>query len=403
MNARGWVSMALSGLVMLSTGCRRAAAPSAPLPDRQSYDITAEALRWADSVASGMTLEERVGQLFLPAVFASASESDITALRRYCADMHVGGLILLRGDARSAAAVADTMRALSRVIPFMAIDAEWGLAMRIADAPEFPANSSLSKADESLMYDYGYEMGREMRALGLNIMLGPVVDVASQKRGIMGRRSFGPDPGQVAALGVAYSKGAEAAGIISVAKHFPGHGSPSADSHRELARVERSRQELDSIDLLPFRAYIDAGLSGVMVGHLAVPALDSIVRPAAVSPSVISGLLRRDMGFRGLVFTDALNMGGAAGHGSVEAFRAGADIVLAPEDTGGEIARVCTAVRDGELPLSVIDMALRRVLFYKYILEMRGSGVAVSGDINLNDSLAAGLHRRLNAVASSQP
>lgn len=330
-------------------------------------DLTAEARLLADSALSMLTLEERVGQCFMPSVLSISDSVNLDKLRRYIVDFHVGGIVLLRGDLRSAAVMAG-MGASARVPLITAIDAEWGLGMRLEDAPGFPRNGNIAaQADEQLLFDYGREVARECRRVGINMVLGPVVDVVGNPGGVIGDRSFGGDPIRVADLGVAYSRGLESGGVLSVAKHFPGHGASADDSHVSLPVLLRGRQELDSIDLYPFRSYIDAALNGIMVGHLAVPAVDSLMLPAAVSPAVIGGLLRDSLGFRGLVLTDALNMGGVAGYGAGAALEAGADIVVGPADTGAEIRNVMDLLKTGKMRMSVIDAHCRRILFYKFL------------------------------------
>lgn len=321
----------------------------------------------ADSALSMLTLEERVGQCFMPSVLSVADSANLNKVRRYIVDFHVGGIVLLRGDLRSAAVMAG-MGAAARVPLITAIDAEWGLGMRLEDAPGFPRNGDIAaEADEQLLFDYGSEVARECRRVGINMVLGPVVDVVENPGGVIGDRSFGGDPARVANLGVAYSRGLESGGVLSVAKHFPGHGASPADSHVALPVLSRDRQALDSIDLYPFRSYIDAALNGIMVGHLAVPAVDPEMVPAAVSPAVIGGLLRDSLGFRGLVLTDALNMGGVAGYGAGAALAAGADIVVGPADTAAEISSVIGLLKKGKMKMSVIDDHCRRILFYKFL------------------------------------
>lgn len=330
-------------------------------------DYTRQALGWADSLMAGMDMRRMAGQLVMPALYAAADASSVARVREYVDSCHVGGIILLKGSMEGAAALADTVQRLSAVPLWVAIDAEWGLAMRLADAPEFPANRRLGAvADDQLLYDYGYEMARECRRLGINMLFGPVLDVTGARGGPIGIRSFGSDARQVARLAVAYARGVEDGAVISVAKHFPGHGLPSADSHNTLPVIHRSLRQLDSVDLVPFRAYIDAGLSAVMVGHLAVPAIDPEMRSAAVSPVVIGDLLRGELGFSGLVLTDALNMAGASGAPAVSAVRAGADIVLSPAHTAREIDEIVAAVRAGKIDSAAVARSCRRVLFYKY-------------------------------------
>ena len=340
------------------------------VPAREIMDITALAETEADSLLSLMTLEEKAAQTLMPALYSSTDPYTLKAVGDY-GRMGIGGVVLLKGDTASAAAIADSLQRSGRVEAFVAIDAEWGLAMRLRDAPRFPANSELSDSiGETEMFDYGEEVGRESRRLGINMVLGPVVDVASAGS-FMGKRSFGSDPKRVSDLAVAYARGLESSGVMSVAKHFPGHGSARGDSHKRKPVIERSLHEMDSVDLYPFRRYIAEGLSAVMVGHLAVPAIDPEMRPAAVSKTVINDLLQTDLGFRGLVLTDALTMGGAEGNGADSALEAGADLILAPVDTRAGIAAIVKAVENGRLPAAELDRRVRKILFYKSLLRIR--------------------------------
>lgn len=353
-------------------------------PPAEKSDLTESAFRWADSVCASLTLRRKVAQMFMPAIYASSDEWTKRLVRQY-ADSCIGGIVLLKGDSAGVAALARVLENESVVAPFVSIDAEWGLAMRLADAPEFPRNSNINReTDEGLMYDYGRELARECRLLGINMVLGPVLDV-SDGSGFMRRRSLGDDPHRVADLSLAYARGLEDGNVISVAKHFPGHGSVSVDSHKHKGVINRSLHEMDSIDLYPFRCWVEQRLSGVMIGHLAVPAIDSSMKPAAVSPVVISDLLRGDMQYNGLVLTDALNMQGVEGYNSVDAIEAGADIVLAPDKTFREIDRLEAAVRQGRLDTLEIDRHVRRILFYKYLLT--GGRYRMNDEMETNSSL----------------
>lgn len=331
-------------------------------------DMTTEAYAWADSMMRAMTLEQRVGQTLLPAVYAEDDARSLRRIRSYAADLHVGGVVLLKGTREAATVVAIELKSISNIEPFVAIDAEWGLGMRLSGTPRFPQNSAIAKnAEQNLLYDYGSEVARECRLTGINMVLGPVADVAREGSPLR-KRSFGSDAGRVAEMTVAYARGLEDGNVLSVAKHFPGLGSPEKDSHLGKVSVGAGYAQLDSIDLLPFKRYAEAGLSGIMAGHLAVPAIDSSGVPASFSKPVLTGLLREKMGFGGLILTDALNMGGAEGHDAVEALRAGADIILAPADTYREFAGIMHAVREGSLPVAVINDRCRRILFYKYLV-----------------------------------
>lgn len=330
-------------------------------------DITEEACNCADSAIHAMSMEQKAAQLFMPAIYASDDPFTLRKVKEY-AEEGVGGLILLKGDSKAAAVIADSMTRWSQTPPFIAIDAEWGLAMRLKDAPEFPINSRISEdADEGTMYEYGRELARECRLLGINMVLGPVLDITSEGTYI-GKRSFGTDSRRVADLSISYSRGLESGNVVSVAKHFPGHGAAKGNSHRQKPQIEKSLQSLDSVDLYPFKRYIEQRLSGIMIGHLAFPAIDPEMLPAAVSRTVITDLLRNDMGFNGLVLTDAMNMLGAEGFGADKAIEAGADIILAPANTRREIRNVVSAIESGALTDSVIDTHLRRILSKKYLL-----------------------------------
>ena len=339
----------------------------------QVQDYTAEAYGWADSLVSDMTVDQRVGQLFMPALYASADPATLRLAAEYASQDHVGGVVLLKGDSEGATRIADTLASLAGGVPhWVSVDAETGLAMRLSDAPSMPVASELGKsADGQKMYELGVELARQSRARGINMILGPVLDVEKNPSGYIGRRSYGADPELVAELGVGFARGLEDSGVISVAKHFPGHGSADGDSHRGLPVIAEPLSFLQREALPPFEEYIGSGLSAVMVGHLAVSAIDPAMRSASLSGAVITDLLRGDLGFKGLVITDALNMDGATSSGSsgstaVEALIAGADIILSPRDTRKEIEAVKSALAAGILTDSLIAARVRRVLFYKY-------------------------------------
>lgn len=361
---------AITALLLSGSGCtaKRQQEEQKQIAPVEKSDLTESAYSCADSVIRTMNPERKAAQLFMPAVYASSDPYTLARIREY-AHIGVGGLILLKGDTRSAAIIADSLAHWCETPPFIAIDAEWGLAMRLKDAPEFPVNSRISEdADEETLYEYGREMARECRRIGINMVLGPVLDITTEGTYI-GRRSFGPDPDRVSVLSISYARGLESGNVMSVAKHFPGHGAASVDTHRMKANIDRSLQSLDSVDLQPFRRYIEQQLSGIMIGHLAFPAIDPQMLPAAVSRPVITDLLRTDLGFDGLVLTDAMNMLGAEGYGADKAVEAGADIILAPKDTRREIKNIIAAMERGDITEPDIDMHLRRILFKKFLLK----------------------------------
>lgn len=340
-------------------------------------DISVDAREWADSIMQTMTIEEMAGQLIMPAVYSDDTERTMRLLREYAADDHIGGIVLLKGSVEAAEMIVDTLRSMLHVPPFIAIDAEWGLSMRLEGLPEFPRNGRISKdADETLLFDYGFEVARECREIGINMVLGPVLDVLPDGRrssGI-GSRSFGRDAERIAKLGVAYAKGVESGGVISVAKHFPGHGSADADSHKRLPMVDKTREQLEATDLLPFKEYVSNGMSAIMTGHLYVPALDDEEVPVTMSEKILGSLVREEMGFDGLIVTDAINMEGARGYSAVDALMAGADIVLAPAKTENEVKGISYAIRSRKMSVELLRDRVERVLFYKYMVARQYDG-----------------------------
>ena len=227
--------------------------------------------------------------------------------------------------------------------------------------------------DTFVLYDYGLEIARQCRLIGAHINFAPVVDINTNPANpVINTRSFGSDPHRVAAYAAAYAKGLERGGVMAVMKHFPGHGDTSEDSHLELAGLHRSRAGLDSFELVPFKHLIRQGVSGVMTGHLSVPALETDVRlPASQSAAVIKGLLKKELGFDGLCITDALGMKGAStqsGDICVRALQAGNDILLAPPNPAADVKAILSAIEQGSLSQQEIDEKCRKVLIYKYIL-----------------------------------
>ncbi len=351
----------------INTGCSVSGKPAENKPDVEIADITRDATAYADSVLQRLDTIGKIAQLIMPAVMTDSNPYSIARIKGY-AESGIGGIILLKGDIKSATAIIDTFTAYSKTPPFIAIDAEWGLGMRLHDAPEFPVNADIdAHVDEQTMFDYGREVADESRKLGINMILGPVLDISS-KNEFIGKRSFGTDPERVSNLAIAYASGVESGNVISVAKHFPGHGAALGDSHKHMPVIEKSLQSLDSIDLKPFKTYISNGLSGIMIGHLAFPAIDPEGLPAALSKPVITDLLRNDLGFKGLVLTDALNMQGALGLGAEKAVEAGSDIILAPSDTQAEINNILDAVKFGRIEENILNDHVRRILIYKYLL-----------------------------------
>lgn len=370
-------------------------------------ELTEQAKAWTDSVYNSLSEEERVAQLFVPHLVIRDNEAGRATIRRMVKDLGVGGILLGKGTIDSYAALINLGQSEAKVPLLVTLDGEWGLAMRLTDAPRYPYNIALGAiTDTRLLYDYGRELARECRALGIQVDFAPDMDVNSNPDNpVIGFRSFGEDAHRVAKAGVAMSKGMESAGVMSVSKHFPGHGDTSTDSHKALPTINHTERQLETVDLVPFKKYIDANLSGVMVGHLNVPALDNTGTPASLSKKIITGLLRDKMGFKGMIFTDALEMKGAAapsgGNNCVAALQAGVDVLLASANPAADIKAVMAAVERGTISRSVIEKRCKRMLAYKYELGLTKKQKINTAGLSriINSQYAADLNQQLSNAA----
>lgn len=329
--------------------------------------------RWVDSVYNSMSERDRVAQLVFPKVVPAMGDASKATIKRLVGDNHVGGLLYTSGSLEQYIEITNYAQSVANVPVLMTFDGEWGLSMRIGDTPKFPCNMALGAiSDTSLLRRYGREMAREMKLTGLHVNYAPDIDVNSNPRNpVIGYRSFGEDPHRVAALGTAYSLGLEDGGIQAVGKHFPGHGDTNTDSHKERTIVTHSLEQLENIDLVPFKDFVDAGLSGVMIGHIVVPALDASERPASLSHKMTTELLRDKMGFEGLIYTDAIEMKGARHNGlnsSIESLKAGADVLESMSNPIETIDAILADVKAGKISKSVIEDRCKRILRYKYAM-----------------------------------
>jgi len=330
---------------------------------------------WVDSVFAKMSEDERIGQSFMVLVFPRDDAKSMNKLLGYVRESKIGGVLFRAGKPATQAAITNRIQKAAHVPLLIALDGEWGLSMRLSGTTRFPRNMMLGAInDPDLIEAYGAEVGRQCREMGIHVNFAPVLDVnTNADNPVIGNRSFGEKPLSVAEKGIAYSGGLERMGVIAVAKHFPGHGDTSEDSHFTLPAIHRSAGSLDSVELQPFREYINRGFSGVMVAHLHVPALDGV--PDAItsqSQAVVTGLLKEKMGFQGLCFTDALEMKGASANASespsLKALLAGNDIVLSPEAVEKEIAAVKKAVREGVMKREEMHAKCKKILQYKYMV-----------------------------------
>lgn len=347
--------------------------------------------RWVDSVFATLSQREKVAQIVFPKALPVRGADSKAAIRRYVEKNGVGGLLLTAGSLDQYVETANYVQSIAKVPVLMTFDGEWGLAMRIEGTPKFPSNMALGAvSDPALLYEYGREMARECRLAGIHVNFAPVLDVNSNPRNpVIGYRSFGEDPHRVATHGTAYARGLEDGGVQAVGKHFPGHGDTATDSHKETTRVDHSPATLREVDLVPFQSFVDNGISGVMVGHIVVPALDPSGRPATLSHKITTELLRDKMGFEGLVYTDALGMKGASFGGlnsAIEALNAGADVLLGSNSPIDDIDAIVKAISTGKVSAKTVDDRCRRVLRYKYMLGLSERPATIDGN-----GLAAGI------------
>ncbi len=345
------------------------------VPDRsplQDLIETPECVHWVDSVYASLDERERVAQLVIAHITPEPSAANKATVKKLVDKDGVGGILFSKGSLADYAEMVDYAQEQARVPLLMTFDGEWGLSMRIPEAPRFPYNMGLGAIqDDRLLYDYGMEMARECKALGIQVNFAPVLDVNSNPQNpVIGKRSFGEVASKVARLGTAYALGLESGGVLSTSKHFPGHGDTDVDSHKALPTLKQSLDELRATEFVPFIEYSRAGLGGVMVGHMAVPSIDSTLTPASLSRPITTGILKDEIGFKGLVFTDALGMKGAStdGNACVKALQAGADVLLSPVNVASDIEAVMKAIADGEVAETQVDKSVRKMLAYKYAL-----------------------------------
>lgn len=400
---------ALSGRT--AAQCRFLPIDSLPLPMEEpslvySLRNNEECRQWVDSVMQRMSLKERIGQLFIYTIAPQLNKPNTDLLRKVVQEYKVGGLLFSGGLLENQVKLTNQAQEMAGVPLLITFDGEWGLAMRLRGTPSFPRNRVLGCIrDNGLLYEYGREVARQCREIGVQVNFAPVADVnINPDNPVINTRSFGEDPVEVARKVVAYSRGLESGRILSVSKHFPGHGDTDVDSHKALPVLPFTRERLDSVELYPFRRAIRAGLGGIMVGHLEVPAWEPQAGlPSSLSRRIVTDLLKEELGFKGLVFTDALAMRGVSGQGHLclQALKAGDDLLLVPRSLEGELEAVRAAVRSGELPEAEINHRCRKVLMYKYALGLsKKPHVRLSGlESRLNTPHTRTLMRQLKQAA----
>ncbi len=339
---------------------------------------------WVDRTLKTLTLREKIAQLVqirVPGKFINHQSSDFEAIKFEIQKNHVGGVVLFAGNVYESAILLNELQAISRLPLLVAADFERGASFRIADTTSFPWAMALgATGNEQFAYKQGLITAQESRALGVHWIYAPVMDVNNNPDNpVINIRSFGEDPALVARMGTAFIRGAKKGGVLTTAKHFPGHGDTSTDSHISLPIVESDMARLQAIELEPFRSAIEAGVDSIMTAHVAVPQVTGERGvPATLSPEILTGLLRETLNFRGLVVTDALEMAGITnkywgGTAAIRAIQAGADVLLLPANSTVAINEVERAVKLGIISESRIEQSARKILEAKYRMGLRRS------------------------------
>ncbi|EIA08734.1 glycoside hydrolase family 3 N-terminal domain-containing protein [Flavobacterium frigoris] len=329
---------------------------------------------WVDRLYRSMTIDEKIGQLFMIAAYSNKDEAHQKATEKLVTDYKVGGIIFFQGGPVRQAVLTNRYQASSKTPLFIAIDGEWGLSMRIDSTYRYPWNMTLGAIqDVDLIEKVGQNMGEENKRMGIHFNFAPVIDINTNPNNpIIGNRSFGESKINVANKASALMKGQQSQGIFSTGKHFPGHGDTSTDSHKTLPTVNFSKKRINLVELYPYKQLFDEGLASVMVGHLNIPSLEPTENhPTSLSYKVVTKLLQRKLGFKGLIFTDALGMKGASnfkGPGEVDlaAFLAGNDILLCPENVPLAIEKIKNAYNENTITEKRLARSVKKILHYKF-------------------------------------
>jgi beta-N-acetylhexosaminidase len=329
---------------------------------------------WVDSVLNSMSYEEKIGQLFMVAAYSNRNQAHTDSIVKQVTDNHIGGLIFFQGGPVRQANLTNLYQSKAKVPLMIAMDAEWGLAMRLDSTMRFPRQMTLGAInDDSLIYFMGREIARQSHRLGVHVNFAPVADINNNPLNpVISNRSFGEDKYEVTRRAMLYMKGMQDHGLLANAKHFPGHGDTDTDSHKALPVINKTAGSMDSLELYPFKKMISQGLGSMMVAHLYIPAYDTTSnRATTLSENLVNGLLKKQLGFEGLIFTDALNMKGVSAFhkpGEVDfmALKAGNDILLFPEDVPAAIHRIHIAIQNCEIMQEEIDERVRKILAAKY-------------------------------------
>jgi beta-N-acetylhexosaminidase len=330
--------------------------------------------KWVNNILEKMTVEEKIGQLFMIQAYSNLEDEHEKAIVDMIQKYHVGNLIFMQGTPEKQAVLSNKYQAFSKVPLMIGFDGEWGLDMRLKNAFRYPWNMTLGAVrDNSLIEQFGKQLGKHCKRLGIHINFAPVVDInINPKNPIIGNRSFGENKDNVTDKAIAFTKGMQGVGVLANAKHFPGHGDTASDSHHTLPVVDFDMKRLDTLELYPYRKLFKENLASVMTAHMSIPKLEPNKKlPSSLSKIIVTDLLIDKMGFKGLIITDGLNMKGAANYSTsseidLAAILAGNDILLVPQDVPATVQLFKKAIKNKKLSIKRLDHSVRKILKAKY-------------------------------------
>ena len=378
-------------------------------PKNGDQKLYQKAEKYADSLYQQLSLDEKIGQLYIVALYNNRGEEEIQKIRNLVEKEKIGGLILMQDDAEKHINLLNEFQGKSRIKMMIGIDGEWGLFQRFSAAHKFPWAMTLGAIqDNSLIYEMTSKIAEDCKRLGIYWDFAPVVDVnTNPSNPIIGNRSFGSDINNVISKGLAYAQGLQDHGVLASMKHFPGHGDTNTDSHLDLPVVSHNLERLNSVELAPFKALLDKKIGGVMVAHLYVPTLEKKKGiPASVSYEIITNLLKNTYQYKGLIITDALNMNAIAkkfspGEIDLRAFKAGNDIMLFSQDVPSGKALIKSAFEKGEISENRLAESVKKILKTKFLLGLQDLKPINPENINvdLNNASHAEISEKLYANA----
>ena len=378
-------------------------------PKNITKDLDKKAVKYADSLYAKLSIDERIGQLYIVALYTNKDQNHISGVRKLVEQERIGGIILMQDDAEQEIALVNEFQKKSRVPMLFGMDAEWGLYQRIKTAHKFPWAMTLGAIqDNNLVYEMASKIAEDAKKMGIYWNFAPVVDVnTNPKNPIIGNRSFGSDVQNVIAKSLAYAQGLQDNGVLAAIKHFPGHGDTDVDSHLDLPVVKHSLERLNKIELAPFKALMDKKIGGAMIAHLYVPQLEKGKNiPASISYDIVTNLLKNKFRYEGLVITDALNMNAVAkkypaGELDLRAFKAGNDVLLFSQDVPTGKKLIKEAIQKGEISEKRLEESVKKILKTKYLLGLQNLRPLSSEGINnaLNNDSHAKISEKLYANA----